>query len=93
MPDVKTVPIAQDLRELYAAAAAWRHERGSQPLFGSGTVEVMIERISRAEDRERMAVEALERIRSVVGTSTEAWHIANAALPPAHEDHLEQARR
>jgi hypothetical protein len=38
--------IPEDLRELYAVAQSWRHYHGSEPYFGSGKVEVLIERIA-----------------------------------------------
>jgi hypothetical protein len=38
--------IPEDLQELYAAAQSWRHYHGSEPYFGSGKVEVLIERIA-----------------------------------------------
>jgi len=38
--------IPSDLKELYGVAQAWRHTYGSQERFGSGTVEVLIERIA-----------------------------------------------
>ena len=39
--------IPEDLREMYAVAVTHRHNYGSKPKYGSGTVEVLIERIAR----------------------------------------------
>jgi hypothetical protein len=57
--------IPEDLLELYRTAQAWRHERGSEPRFGSGTVEVLIERIASLTDLQdlRRRIEILERER------------------------------
>jgi len=50
-------PIPDDLKEMYHFAQEWRREFGGERRYGAGTVEVLIERIGKAEAE----VEALQR--------------------------------
>jgi len=50
-------PIPDDLKEMYHFAQEWRREFGGERRYGAGTVEVLIERIGKAEAQ----VEALQR--------------------------------
>jgi hypothetical protein len=54
--------IPEDLLELYSVAQSWRHYHGSEPYFGSGKVEVLIERIAELEAQTRKLIEERDSI-------------------------------
>ena len=70
------------IAKLRAARTAW-HEKNGVPI--SQEYADFLTAIGELESERTALLEALKRIRSVVGTSTEAWHIADGAIRKAEQ--------